>query len=102
MKLQLTPQAEQELAAINQRIDEAGDEGYDDMCGSLNRREQLITDAGMYTDGAYEENEFDNLNEWCISVGNAEYQQTYLNTHPNAVREKIDMMLREGIITIVE
>jgi hypothetical protein len=102
MKLQLTPQAEQELAAINQRIDEAGDEGYDDACESLSTHEQLITDAGMYTDGAYEENEFDDLNEWCVVVGSMEYQQTYLNTHPNAVREKIDMMLREGIITIVE
>ena len=102
MKLQLTPQTEQELVAINQRIDEAGDEGYDDMCESLNRHEQLITDAGMYVNEAYEENEFDDLNEWCISVGSAEYSQTYLNTHPNAVREKIDMMLREDIITIVD
>ena len=49
----------------------------------------------------YEENIFNDLNEWCRIVGPMEYQQTYLNTHPNVVREKIDRMLRENIIQIV-
>lgn len=30
-----------------------------------------------------------------------EYTQTYLNTHPNAVRSKIDEMLSKNIIEIL-
>jgi len=102
MKLQLTQQASAELEAINERIDEAGNDNYDEVCESLNERELLVCDAGMYVNGAYEENEFDDLNEWCVKVGNMEYQQTYLNTHPNAVREKINTMLREGLIELTK
>ena len=102
MKFQLTKQTEIELEAINKRIDDAGDDNYDEICESLNEREWLICDAGMYVNGAYEENEFDDLNEWCVKVGNMEYQQTYLNTHPNAVRNKINKMLKERFIELIK
>jgi hypothetical protein len=98
MKLQLTPQAEQELAAINQRIDEAGDEGYDDMCESLNRREQLITDAGMYVNEAYVDNIFSNLDVWCEETGKEEV----CNDYKMRVKRNIGQMLMEDIITIVD
>ena len=102
MKFELTQQAAAELEAINKRIDDAGDDNYEVVCESLNERELLVCDAGMYVHGAYEENEFDDLNEWCVKVGNMEYQQTYLNTHPNAVRNKINRMLREGLIELTK
>ena len=92
MKLQLTEKANQQLAKLDYEIDY-----YE-----CNEHDQLLQDAMLYVEGGYEENEFTDLKEWCISVGSMEYDQTYLNTHPNAVREKIDKMLRENIITIVE
>ena len=97
MKLQLTKTAKQELKVINKRfLDDDGD------YKSLTKRESLVCDAGMYVDGAYEVNEFSDLNEWCIVIGSSEYTQTYLNTHSNVIRKKIDKMLRENIITIIE
>jgi hypothetical protein len=102
MKFELTQQAAAELEAISKRIDDAGDDNYEVVCESLNERELLVCDAGMYVDGAYEENEFDDLNKWCLSTGNMEYNQTYLNTNPNAVREKINTMLREGLIELTK
>jgi hypothetical protein len=101
MQLQLTKQAEQELKVINQRIEDAGDEGYEDICESLNKQELLICDAGMYANSVYEDNEFNDLKEWCVKVGNMEYQQTYLNQNPNAVYNKVMSMLRNNIVELV-
>ena len=92
MKLQLTEKAKQQLEKLDYDVDYHESSKYD----------QLLQDAMLYVEGSYEDNEFDDLYEWCIRVGNSEYDQTYLNTHPNAVRENIDKMLRENIITIVE
>ena len=99
MKLQLTEKANQQLKKMYIKFDGLNVDYYSE---KMNKRECLILDAMLYVEGGYEENEFDDLNEWCISVGSTEYDQIYLNTHPNAVREKIDKMLRENIITIVE
>jgi len=101
MKLQLTKTTEVELNRLNNLYGDEKSPEYD-YWDKMSELETLITDAGIYVDGAYEENIFNDLNEWCRIVGPMEYQQTYLNTHPNAVREKIDKMLRENIITIVE
>jgi hypothetical protein len=101
MKLQLTKTTEVELNRLNNLYGDEKSPEYD-YWDKMSKLETLITDAGMYVDGVYEENMFNDLNEWCRIVGSMEYQQTYLNTHPNAVREKIDKMLRENIITIVE
>ena len=56
----------------------------------------------MYSEGAYVENEFDDLDTWCRAIGFSEYEQTYLNTHPNVVREKINKMLRLNLIKIIK
>jgi hypothetical protein len=101
MKLQLTKTTEVELNRLNNLYGDEKSPEYD-YWDKMSELEILITDAGMYVDGVYEENIFNDLNEWCRIVGPMEYQQTYLNTHPNAVREKIDKMLRENIITIAE
>lgn len=95
MQIFLTEQAKHELDRIDKRINR-----YPDLYDELEERELLLVDAKMYTEGAYVENEFDDLQEWCREVGLLEYNQTYLNTHPNAVREKIDRMLRENMIEI--
>ena len=93
MKLQLTEKAINELNLLfeNEKFE------YDEMT----EYEMLLSDAGLYVEGAYIDNEFEDLNEWCIGTGSSEYEQTYLNTHPNVVREKINLMLKENIITIV-
>jgi hypothetical protein len=100
MKLQLTKTTELELTRLNNLYGDENSPEFD-YWDKMSELETLITDAGLYVNDAYADNEFDNLNEWCVKVGNMEYQQTYLNTHPNAVREKIDRMLRENIIQIV-
>ena len=101
MKLQLTKTTELELKRLNDLYGDEKSPEYD-YWDKMSDLEVLITDAGLYVNGAYEENIFNDLNEWCMIVGPMEYQQTYLNTHPNIVRNKIDKMLREDIITIIE
>ena len=99
MEIVLTEFAITELNIINSKYGDEESPFCDDW-DEMSNEEQLITDAGLYSDGAYEENEFDDLDTWCRVVGPMEYEQTYLNTHPNAVREKINEMLRLGLIEI--
>ena len=100
MKIVLKENTQKEIERLNLLYGEENSSEYDNW-NKMSELETLITDAGMYADGAYEENTFDDLNEWCKSVGPMEYEQIYLNTHPNAVRTKIDEMLRKNIIGIV-
>jgi len=99
MKIVLTENTQNELERLNLLYGDENSPEYDNW-DKMSELETLITDAGMYADGAYEENSFDDLNEWCVIVGPMEYEQTYLNTHPNTVRSKIDEMLRKNIIEI--
>jgi len=99
MKIYLKENTQTELERLNLLYGEENSPEYDNW-DKMSKLETLITDAGMYAYGAYEENEFDNLNEWCRIVGSMEYDQTYLNTHPNVVRSKIDEMLRLNLIEI--
>jgi len=101
MKLQLTKLAKLEFKRLNDLYGDEDSLEFENW-DKMSKRETLITDAGLYVNGAYEENEFDDLNEWCRIVGPMEYQQIYLNTHPNAVREKIDKMLHEKILVVAE
>jgi hypothetical protein len=96
MKLQLTESTELELEVINKRIEE-DDEAYK----SLNEHELLVVDAELYFGGAYIENEFDDLDEWCREVGLGEYDPKYLVKHPNVVKDKVNKMIDKGLITIV-
>jgi len=98
MKIQLTKSAKQELKEINKRISNAGDEGYDEVCSSLNERELLVTDAGMYVNEAYVNNSFKRLDNWCKRAGEGEFQ----NDHRMSVKKNIGKMLIEDIITIVD
>jgi len=99
MKIILKENTQKEIERLNLLYGEENSLEYDNW-DKMSELETLIADAGMYAYGAYEENEFDDLNEWCRIVGPREYEQTYLNTHPNAVRSKIDKMLRLGLIEI--
>ena len=100
MKITLKENTQKELERLNLLYGEENSPEYD-YWDKMSELEVLIADAGLYADGAYEENKFDDLNEWCKSVGPMEYNQTYLNTHPNAVRSKINKMLRKNIIEIL-
>jgi hypothetical protein len=100
MKIVLTENTQNELERLNLLYAEENSPEYDNW-GKMSKLETLIVDAALYADGAYEENSFDDLNEWCRVVGPIEYEQTYLNTHSNAVRSKIDEMLRKNIIELV-
>lgn len=99
MKIVLTEHTKKELEHLNNIYGEEESPEYDNW-DKMSELETLITDAGLYVDGAYEENTFDDINEWCKIIGPMEYEQTYLNTHPNAVRTKIDKMLRLNLIEI--
>ena len=100
MKIILKENTLKEIERLNLLYGEENSLEYDNW-EKMSELEVLIADAGMYVDGAYEQNEFDDLNEWCKSVGPMEYEQTYLNTHPNAVRSKIDEMLSKNLIEIL-
>jgi len=100
MKIILKENTQKEIERLNLLYGEENSPEYDNW-EKMSELEVLVADAGMYADGAYEQNEFDDLNEWCKSVGPMEYTQTYLNTHPNAVRSKINKMLSENIIEIL-
>ena len=97
MKLQLTAKAEAKLEVINQRIME-NEEAYNE----LTEYETLVTDAGLYVEGAYEENEFTNLEKWCKNVGKSEYIPKYLKKHPTAVLDKVNKMIDEGLVVVAE
>ena len=99
MKIILTKNTQKELERLNNLYGDENSPEYDNW-DKMSKLEILITDAGMYADGAYEENEFEDLNEWCRVVGPMEYDETYLNIHPNAVRNKIDLMLHKNLIKI--
>jgi hypothetical protein len=93
MKLQLTKTAKQELKVINKRfLDDDGD--YE----SLNERESLVCDAGMYVNSAYIDNSFTQLDSWCLNTGKSEYEKSNIQI----VKQKIGKMLIEDIITIIE
>ena len=104
MKFVLTKEAKKELKAINKRIDEALEsdffDGYDEVMDEMSKRELLVMDAGFYVDGAYCENKFDDLDEWCRAVQEIEYDPKHLIDHPDAVKDKINKMIEENIIII--
>ena len=100
MKIVLKENTQKEIERLNLLYGEENSPEYD-YWEKMSKLEVLIADAGMYADGAYEKNTFDDLNEWCKSVGPMDYTQTYLNTHPNAVRSKINKMLSKNIIEIL-
>ncbi len=92
MKLELTKQAELELEVVNTKFDDEGLEWED-----LNEREALISDAGMYCDGAYIDNEFTDLKEWTRELGMCESE-----TDSDAMFEKINKMIELEIVKVVE
>lgn len=97
MHLEMTKEFEIELEMINARIIE-DESAYD----RLNKKEILITDADLYINGAYEENEFDNLEEWCTLVGELEYNPDYLKKNPTVVLDKVNRMIQEGIVVVAK
>ena len=97
MKLQLTSKAEAELELINAKFEE-----NEDVYFELTEYETLVTDAGMYEQGAYVENEFKSLEKWCKLVGKSEYVPKYLKKHPTAVLDKVNKMISEGLLVVVE
>lgn len=97
MHLEMTKEFEIELKMINARIIE-DESAYD----RLNKKEILITDADLYINSAYEENEFDNLEEWCILVGELEYNSDYLKKNPTVVLDKVNKMIQEGIVVVAK
>ena len=95
MRLELTKIAKKELKVINKKINN-DDNAYD----NLTERELLLTDAELYVEGAYEDNEFDNLEDWCKDVQESEYDPEYLIEKPNACFDKISLMLNENILVV--
>jgi hypothetical protein len=101
MKMKFEFLKEKELELINNRFAEEDSIDYDNW-DLMTDEEILITDAAMYVDGAYIDNEFEDLDEWCKEVDGSEYEEEYLINNPNVVREKIDLMLKKNIITIIK
>ena len=94
MKLQLTKTAKQELKEINIKLKKTDGEYYDKM----NKRELLISDAMLYVEDAYVNNQFKSLDKWCLETGKGEVP----NDYRMRVKKRIGKMLIEDIITIVD
>jgi hypothetical protein len=99
MQIFLTEQAKQELNRLNNLYGDENSSEYDNW-DDMSKLEMLVTDAGMYAEGAYIENKFDDLDEWCRAVQEIEYDPKYLIDHPDAVKDKINKMIEENIIII--
>jgi len=94
MKIKLTKTAKQELKEINVKIEKTDGEYYD----KATKREKLILDAMLYVEGAYVDNSFKQLDNWCKRTGGGEFPKDHLMN----VKKKIGKMLIEDIITIIE
>ena len=96
MKIKLTENAETELNRLNNLYGDESSVEFDNW-SKMSEVESLIADAGMYSDGAYTENDFIDLIEWCLVTSKSEYgrENHYL------VKKKIDRMLELGIIEII-
>jgi len=92
MKLKLTKHAKTELKVINKKFDDESFEWED-----LNEKEMLFADAEQYVDGAYIDNEFTDLKEWCRELGLSESE-----TDSDEMFEKINMMIELGIVKVVD
>ena len=101
MKLKLTQQAKSELKRLNKLYGDENSVEFENW-NKMSKLEVLITDAGLYVDGAYEVNKFNNLEEWCKLIGESEYQAKYLAKHPNVVFKKINKMIDKGILVVAE
>ncbi len=99
MKIVLTENTQKELERLNNLYGNEKSPEYDNW-DKMSELETLIVDAEMYADEAYIENNLDDLDKWCEDVGPIEYKQSYLDEHPNVVREKIDKMLQLNLIEI--
>jgi len=101
MKLKLTQQAELDLKRLNKLYGDENSVEFENW-NKMSKSEVLVTDAGMYVDGVYEVNEFNNLEEWCKLIGESEYQAKYLAKHPNVVFKKINKMINKEILVVAE
>lgn len=99
MKIIIKKSTSTELKRLNNKYGDEMSSDFDNW-SEMSEEETLITDACMYADGAYIKNKFDNLKTWCRELGPNEYQQTYLNTHPDVVYNKVQMMLKNNLIEI--
>ena len=63
MKIVLKENTQKEIERLNLLYGEENSLEYDNW-EKMSELEVLIADAGMYADGAYEQNEFDDLNEY--------------------------------------
>jgi hypothetical protein len=99
MQIFLTEQAKQELNRLNNLYGDENSSEYDNW-DDMSKLEMLVTDAGMYAEGAYIENKFDDLDEWCREVQEIEYDPKHLIDHPDAVKDKVNKMIEENIIII--
>jgi hypothetical protein len=99
MKIQLTEKALLEIENINAKYGDEDSPLFDEW-DNMSDEERLITDAELYATGCYIENIFHDLKTWCLELGQSEYIQEYLEQHPNAVYDKVQLMLEKEIIEI--
>ena len=96
MKIILTEKTQQELESIYNRFANESSPDYDNW-EEMTDLELLITDAELYVNGAYIENNFTNLDEWCSETALYEYE----SKSSNLVKQKINKMLELNIIQII-
>jgi hypothetical protein len=97
MKIILTEKTQQELESIYNRFANESSPDFDNW-EEMTDLELLITDAELYVNGAYIENNFTNLDEWCSKTACGEYE----TKDGNLVKQKINKMLELNIIQIID
>jgi len=96
MKLEITEKTELEINRLNDLYGDENSPEYD-YWDKMSELETLITDAGMYCDSAYIDNEFTDLKEWARELGMCESE-----TDSDAMFEKINKMIELEIVKVVE
>lgn len=96
MKIVLTKSAKEELKQLTIFLNK--EYGDDWPHHSLKKRHRLLLDASLYVEGAYVNNSFKQLDNWCKRTGEGEFQ----SDHRRNVKKNIAQMLKEDIINIID
>jgi hypothetical protein len=97
MKIQLAKGIKAEVNRLNKLYGDEKSPNYERWY-KMNKREHLIIDAMLYVEDAYVNNQFKNLDNWCLRTGKGEVP----NDYRMRVKKNIGKMLMEDIITIIE
>jgi hypothetical protein len=64
----------------------------------LSSEQRLICDMGMYVEGDYGDNEFENIETFALEIASEEYQDA--EKGKGAIVRKINKAIKQGLVTV--